>query len=75
MVKENKIDDPILAHIARMIDEVDEVAEITVEPAAPGLDLICRGFRQISSDDFEAMERGCLVYDAVYAQLKSDAAG
>src|ERR1044071_7822594 len=40
MVKENKIDDPILAHIARMIDEVDEVAEISVEPAAPGLDLI-----------------------------------
>jgi hypothetical protein len=58
-----------------MIDEVDEVAEITVEPAAPGLDLICRGLRQISSDDFEAMERGCGVYDAVYAQLKSDAAG
>jgi len=75
MLEEKNIGDPILAHIARMIDEVDEVAEITVEPAAPGLDLVCRGLRQISSDDFEAMERGCLVYDAVYAQLKSDGAG
>jgi hypothetical protein len=75
LLNEKKIVDPILAHVARIIDEVDEVTEITVEPAAAGLDLICRGLRQISSDDIEAMERGCLVYDAVYAQLKSDAAG
>ena len=62
--------DPILIHIANIIDEADLVQEINVEPAAVGLDMICRGLRQISKDDFEAMERGSLIYDALYAQLK-----
>ena len=72
LLTENKIQDPILRRIAQVVDEADEVQEVTVEPAASGLDLICRGMRQISEDDFEAMERGSLIYDALYAQLKSD---
>ena len=74
LLKENKIKDPILARIAQIVDEADEIQEVNVEPAALGLDLICRGVRQISKDDFEAMERGNLVYDALYAQLKIDSA-
>ena len=69
LLKEQKINDPILSRIAQMVDEADEIQEVTVEPAALGLDLICRGLRQISQDDFEAMERGNLIYDALYAQL------
>ena len=72
LLNENKINDPTLSRIAQMVDEVDEVQEVTVEPAALGLDLVCRGLRQISKDDFEALERGNLIYDALYAQLKSD---
>jgi hypothetical protein len=72
LLKEQKINDPILARIAQMVDEADEIQEVTIEPAATGLDLICRGLRQISKDDFEAMERGSLIYDAIYAQLKVD---
>ena len=72
LLKEHKITDASLVRIARMVDEADEIQEVTVEPAASGLDLICRGLRQISQDDFEAMERGGLVYDAVYAQLQLD---
>ncbi|HSL31312.1 MAG TPA: chromate resistance protein ChrB domain-containing protein [Anaerolineales bacterium] len=71
-VYEQKLEDPVLKRIAQMVDEVDEVQEVTVEPAALGLDLICRGVRQISRDDFEALERGSLIYDALYAQLKTD---
>jgi hypothetical protein len=74
LLKEQNLQDPILKRIAQMVDEADEVQEITVEPAALGLDLICRGLRQISRDDFEALERGSLIYDALYAQLKSDSA-
>ena len=74
LIKESKIKDPILTRIAQMIDEVDEIQEVTVEPAAFGLDLICRGLRQISKDDYEALERSNLIYDALYAQLKVDAA-
>ena len=72
LLKEHKIKDPILTRIAGIIDEADEIQEVTLEPAAVGLDLICRGLRQISQDDYEAMERGCLIYDAVYAQLKME---
>ncbi len=72
LLKENKINDPILTRIAQIVDEADEVQEVTLEPAALGLDLICRGLRQISKDDFEALERGSLIYDALYAQLKLD---
>ena len=71
-LQENKFDDPVLARIGRIVDEADEVQEVALEPAAPGLDLICRGLRQISQDDFEAIERGSLIYDALYAQLKTD---
>jgi len=72
ILREHKINDPVLARIAQIVDEADEIQEVTVEPAALGLDLICRGIRQISSDDYEAMERGSLIYDALYAQLKLD---
>jgi hypothetical protein len=72
LLKAKRLDDPILTRIAQMVDEADEIQEVTVEPAALGLDLVCRGLRQISKDDFEAMERGILIYDALYAQLKLD---
>lgn len=72
LLKENKISDPILTRIAQIVDEADEVQEVTIEPAALGLDLICRGLSHISKDDFEAMEHGSLIYDALYAQLKLD---
>jgi hypothetical protein len=72
LLKGHKLHDPVLARIAQMVDEADEIQEVTVEPAALGLDLICRGLRQISKDDFEAMERGSLIYDALYAQLNAD---
>jgi len=74
ILKEHKITDPVLRRLAQIVDEADEIQEVTVEPAAVGLDLICRGIRQISSDDYEVMERGRLIYDALYAQLKLDAA-
>src|SRR6266508_3829091 len=41
----------------------------TFELAAPGLDLICRGLQLTSPDDQVALERGALIYDALYAQL------
>ena len=69
LLKENNIKDPVLARIANIIDEADIVQEINVEPAAIGLDLVCRGLRRISKDDIEALERGCLVYEALYAEL------
>ena len=66
--------DPILRRIAQMVDEADTAQEVMLEPAAPGLDLICRGLRLTSPDDAVALERGRLIYDALYAQLTADPA-
>jgi len=72
LLKEYGLKDPVLQRIAGIIDEADVVQEAPVEPGAPGLDLICRGLRLISPDDWIALERGYLVYQALYAQLASD---
>ncbi len=48
--------------------------EVAVAPVAPGLDPLCRSLRAISLDDRAALERGALLYDALYAQLVSEAA-
>lgn len=66
------LDDPVLRRIARIVDEADTVQEVTLEPAAPGLDLICRGIRRTSPDDQTALDRGALVYEALYAQLAAE---
>lgn len=74
ILDEYGLSDPILRRIAQMVDEADTTQEVTVESAAPGLDLICRGLRLISPDDGVALERGHLIYEALYAQLAADPA-
>jgi hypothetical protein len=68
-LKKYKLTDPVLARIARIVDEADTIQEVFVEPAAPGLDLVCEGLRLISADDHAAAAHGTLLYDAVYARL------
>lgn len=71
LLKEYDVENPILLQIAGIIDEADLVQEINVEPLAPGLDAICRGIRRISADDYQALERGALVYEALYSELSA----
>ncbi len=72
MLNEYQLDDPFLQQIANIIDEADVAQDVTLDPRAEGLDFVCRGLRLISKNDSVAMERGLLVYDAIYAQLKSE---
>jgi hypothetical protein len=72
IVQYHKLDDPVLERIARMIDEADTMQDVHVEPAAAGLDLICEGIRITSPDDQTALDRGALVYDALYARLSAE---
>ena len=69
---EYRLDDPVLRRIAQIIDDADTVQEATLEPASVGLDLFCRGIRRISADDRVALERGTMIYDALYAQLRGE---
>jgi hypothetical protein len=65
------LQDPVLARIARIVDEADTVQELELEPAAAGVDLLCRGLRRISPDDQIAVDHGVTLYDALYAQLEA----
>lgn len=69
LLREYELKDPLLQRITQIVDEADIVQDVTVEPIAPGLDSVCRGLRAISSDDQQALERGRLIYEALYAQL------
>lgn len=72
ILREYNLKDPILQRIAAIVDEADIIQDAAVEPAAPGLDLICRGLRTISPDDHAALLLGFQLYDALYAQLKKE---
>lgn len=72
LLREYKLADPVLARIARIIDEADTVQEVKIEPAAAGLDLIASGLRLTSTDDAAAIDRGMMLYEALYAQLAAD---
>ena len=72
MLREYNLTDPTLQRIAAIVDEADLVQEGMVEPAAPGLDLVCRGGRLISQDDQAALVFGFQVYEAIYAQLQKE---
>ena len=72
LLRAHDLHDPVLERIARIVDEADVVQEVTLEPAAPGLDLLCRGLRRISPNDQEALDLARLLYDALYAQLASE---
>ena len=72
MLREYDQHDPVLERIARVVDEADTVQDVMLEPAATGLDVICQGLRLVSPDDTAALERGKLVYDALYAQFASE---
>jgi hypothetical protein len=72
ILREYKLADPILERIAQIVDEADTVQEVSLEPAAAGLDLICSGIRRISADDEMALERGAMIYEALYAQLAAE---
>ena len=69
---EYKLVDPVLRRIAQIIDDADTVQEATLDPASVGLDLICRGLRRISADDRMALDRGAMIYDALYAEIRSE---
>lgn len=72
MLREYQLKDPVLKRIAQIVNEADIVYEVNVEPAAAGLDLICRGLRRISPDDETALGYGYLIYDALYAELSAE---
>lgn len=69
IVKKYKLRDPALRELAKIVRGAD-TDRPDLAPESAGLDSIATGFRLISDDDFDNMEKQWPVYDALYAFCK-----
>ena len=74
LVSERLAHDPVLREMARIVQAADIKGQLDNHPAAPGLQLISRGFPLVTNNDQETAERATFVYDALYASIKRDIA-
>jgi len=62
------LDDPALHQLARIVRGAD-TARLDLAPECAGLLAVSLGLSRLFADDHEQLERGFLVYDALYAWL------
>lgn len=62
------LDDPALRQLARIVRGAD-TARLDLAPECAGLLAVSLGLSRLFADDHEQLERGFLVYDALYAWL------
>lgn len=62
--------DPALVELAKIVRTADTTRKDWA-PEGIGLEAIADGFRRISRDDFENMQRQFAVYDALYAYCQA----
>ena len=65
LIGEFGLTEPALLHLARIVRGAD-TARLDVEPQAAGLLAISLGLSAIEPDDLAQLERGMLIYDALY---------
>jgi len=69
IIEEYGLDDPALLELAKIVHTAD-TGEVEVAPEGIGLDATMVGIRYNSKDDFEAIEKAAIVYDALYTYCK-----
>ena len=69
LLKAFKISDPVLDHIALIIDGADCINTLLPEPESYGLEALCIGLRRLLDDDERALQQGAILFDALYAYL------
>jgi hypothetical protein len=62
--------DPVLKQIGEIIHGADIAADFDTTLESPGIDLAFRGIRLVSASDLEAIARGGILMDALYAAIK-----
>jgi hypothetical protein len=66
----HNLTDPVLQQIARIIHGADITSDADETLESPGIDLLFRGLRLISESDDQALERGYMLMEALYASLE-----
>lgn len=65
LISEFGLTDPALLHLANIVRGAD-TARLDIEPQAAGLLAISLGLSAIEEDDLQQMEKGIVIYDALY---------
>ncbi len=63
-----------LLRLAKIVHAADIAADLHTDPLAPGLEAIASGFSLILPDDAANLEKQFIVYDALYAWCRLEAA-
>ena len=63
------LEDPVLWDLAQLVHEADLADDRFNEPAAPGLDVICRGLTFVV-DDHRVLEISAVIFDGLYEQRR-----
>lgn len=69
IIEKYKLADPALLRLALIVRAADTERK-ELAPESIGLDAIATGSMMIVKDDYEAIDRGAYVYDALYAYCK-----
>jgi hypothetical protein len=70
IVEKYKIKDPWVLEIAKIVHAADVASDIDKAPEARGLEAISAGAMYIVKDDYEALEKGFYIYDALYIYVQ-----
>jgi len=70
IIEKYKIEDPWVKDVAKIVHAADVAADIDKAPEARGVEAIAAGAMYIVKDDYEALEKGFFVYDALYAYVQ-----
>ena len=69
-----ELTDPGLLRLAKIVHAADIAADLHTDEMAPGLEAIATGFSLILPDDQANLEKQFVVYDALYAWCRLQAA-
>lgn len=70
-VSSYSIDDPAILELAKIVHGADIEADKDKYPESAGLETIAFGMMFLVKDDYEALEKGFIIYDALYTALKA----
>jgi hypothetical protein len=69
MLRHFSLEDPVLWDVARVVHEADLADDRFDEPAAAGLDAICRGLTFVADDD-RVLDVASVIFDGLYEQRR-----
>lgn len=70
IIEKYNIKDKWILELAKIIHAADVTQDIETAPEAHGVEAIAAGAMYIVEDDYEALEKGFFIYDALYAYVQ-----